>query len=59
VELADLGDGHPRRTHALPKLGLVSRRLDVDDDVARGERALHGGLHAVGGGMPLADRRTG
>ena len=31
-------------------------RLDVDDDVALRERAMHGRLDAVGGGMPLPHR---
>ena len=33
------------------------RRLDVDDDVALGQSALHGGLDGVRGGMTLPDAR--
>ena len=53
VELAHVGDGHRRRLDALADLRLRRRRLDVDDDVAFREHALHRVLDAIGRGVAL------
>ncbi len=56
VELANPGDRHRRFAHALAQGDLGTGGLDVDDDVASGERPLDCGLDAVCDGVPLADR---
>ena len=59
VDLAHVRDGERRRESALADSAVASARLDVDDDVDSRERLVERVLDAVGGGVPLADRRTG
>ena len=53
VDLADARDRHRRLAHPLAQCRLDTGGLDVDDDVAAGERSVHGLLDAVGDGMAL------
>ena len=55
VDLAHPRDRHRRLAHPLAQRRLGAGGLDVDDDVAARERALHSRLDAVGDGMALAD----
>ena len=45
--------------HALAERRVLLARLDVDDDVALGESAVHGLLERVGRGVALRDRFAG
>ena len=56
VDLAHIRNGDGRSVRAHPDAG-IDERLDVNDDVASGQRALERLLDRVGRGMPLADRR--
>ena len=58
VDLAHARDALRRRERALAKGRLVLLRLDVDDDVAVGQRPVHRLLDRVGRRVALADRRA-
>ena len=59
VDLADARDRHRGLAHALAQRRLGPGRLDVDDDVASGQRGVDGRLDAVRDGVALADRSAG
>ena len=58
VDLPHLRHRHRRLPHPLAQGRLGACRLDVDDDVAAREGALHRLLDAVCDGMPLPDGRS-
>ena len=51
-------DGHRGRERAVSERRLVGSRLDVDDDVAAGQRVLELRLHPVCDRVALTDRRA-
>ena len=59
MHLADARHRECRCVHALAQRSLALGRLDVDDDVALGKRALHGLFDRVRRRVPLAHRRVG
>ena len=52
-----LRDLHRGGVGEFPGHRILDRRLDVDDDVRLGQRALDRRLDGIGRGMPLPDRR--
>ena len=58
VDLAHARDPLRRGQRPLAQGGLVLLRLDVDDDVAVGQRPVHRVLDRVRRGVALADRRA-
>ena len=58
VHLADARHGERRRVHALAQGGLALGGLDVDDDVALGQRAMQSFFDRVRRGVPLTDGRV-
>ena len=58
VDLAHARDPLRRGERPLAQGRLVLLRLDVDDDVAVGQRPVHRVLDRVGRGVALADRRA-
>ena len=59
MDLADLRHALRGGERPFPQRSLVFLRLDVDDDVAFGQRPMHGRLDRVGGCMTLTDRGAG
>ena len=55
MDLANAWDAERGGMRAVADRRLVLLRLHVDDDVAARKGRMNGGLHAIGGGVALAN----